>query len=208
MKKILYLLLCLLALSACGQPEEKDTTFQGVVEDVTSQSVLVRTEELSDGDLVWVDISQLDVNFSLQEGQTLDISIEPEIRESYPLQATATRLELAEDSSQKEEKAAVKTITAEEAKALMDSGQEYYLVDVRTQEEFSQGHIPGAILLSSTELKDKAHEKLPDTDTPVLLYCRSGRRSAESAQLLAEMGYANVYDFGGIQNWPYDTTLS
>lgn len=207
MKKIWSVLLLLLALCACGKQEEKETVFQGVVEDVASQSVLVRTEELSGGSLVWVDVSQLDVNFSIQEGQTLDISVKPEIRESYPLQATATRLELVEDGGQ-EKKTEVKTITAEEAKALMDSGQAYYLVDVRTQEEFAQGHIPGAMLISSTELKDKAHEKLPDTKTSVLLYCRSGRRSAECARLLADMGYSSVYDFGGIQDWPYEVTLA
>ena len=79
------------------------------------------------------------------------------------------------------------------------------LLDVRTQAEFDEGHIPGAVCLPSEDITPGL--PLPfDKDAEVLVYCRSGRRSAEAAEKLADMGYANVADFGGIINWPYETT--
>lgn len=202
MKKGLLIFLSLLMLSGCSQKKE-EITFQGVIEDVTSESVLVRTEELPEGDLIWVNINDIDVNFSVQEGQVLNISIGDEIAESYPLQAAATKVELVKEVQKEEVK--VKTITAQEAKEIMDSEEEYTLLDVRTQTEFDAGHIPGALLISSTELKDEAVEKLPNPKAKILVYCRSGNRSAKAAQLLVDMGYTDVYDFGGIIDWPYET---
>ena len=100
----------------------------------------------------------------------------------------------------------VKTITHDEVKRWMDTktGQ-FVIVDVRTQEEFDQGRLPGSILVTVTELATpKGQELLPkDPDMPIVVYCRSGNRSATAAKKLAEMGYTNVYDMGGIQNWTY-----
>lgn len=95
-------------------------------------------------------------------------------------------------------------ITAEEAKTIMDSQEGYIILDVRTQEEYDQGHIPGAIVIPDTEVKDKAEEMLPDKDQLILVYCRSGRRSKNAAQILAELGYTNIREFGGIIDWPYE----
>ena len=97
------------------------------------------------------------------------------------------------------------TLTAGEAKARLDANGDAILLDVRTQEEYDQGHIPGAVCLPNEDI-------LPDLPIPfgkdaeILVYCRSGRRSAEAAEKLAAMGCTNVADFGGIQNWPYETT--
>lgn len=96
-------------------------------------------------------------------------------------------------------------ITPEKAKEMMDAGGEYILLDVRTQGEFDAGHIPGAILIPDFELASRAEAELPQKDAVILLYCRSGNRSASSARTLVEMGYTNVYDFGGINSWPYET---
>ena len=98
-------------------------------------------------------------------------------------------------------------LSPEKAKEMMDKGGEYTLLDVRTQEEFDAGHIPGAKLIPDFELGTRAETELPDKDALILLYCRSGRRSANSAKALVGMGYTNVYDFGGIINWPYETQM-
>lgn len=97
-----------------------------------------------------------------------------------------------------------KKITAEAAKELIDSDDTLAIIDVRTQEEFDTGHIPNAILLPLDTLADKASEVLPDKEQRLLIYCRSGNRSATAAKQLIEMGYTEVYDFGGIIDWPFD----
>ena len=95
-------------------------------------------------------------------------------------------------------------ITAEEAKKIMDSGEEHIVLDTREQDEFDEGHIPGAILIPYTEIENKAEEMLPDKDKLILVYCRSGRRSKIAAESLAKLGYTNVKEFGGIIDWPYE----
>ena len=94
-------------------------------------------------------------------------------------------------------------ITAEEAKALMDSEEGYVILDVRTQAEYDEGHIPGAVVIPNTEIESRAEEELPDMDQLILVYCRSGRRSKNAAGILAELGYTNIREFGGILDWPY-----
>lgn len=105
---------------------------------------------------------------------------------------------------EKGEKAMYEQITAEDAKKIMDSGEEYVLLDVREQDEFDEGHIPGAILISYTEIENKAIEMLPDKDAQILVYCRSGRRSKIASESLASLGYTNVKEFGGITDWRYE----
>ncbi len=106
--------------------------------------------------------------------------------------------------SEKGENAMYEIITAEEAKKIMDSGEEYVLLDVREQDEFDKGHIPGAILIPYTEIENKAEEMLPDNDKQILVYCRSGRRSKIAAESLAKLGYTNIKEFGGIIDWNYE----
>ena len=95
-------------------------------------------------------------------------------------------------------------ITAEEAKKIMDSGEEHIILDTREQDEFNEGHIPNAILISYTEIENKAEEMLPDKDAQILVYCRSGRRSKIAAESLSKLGYTNVKEFGGIIDWKYE----
>ena len=96
-------------------------------------------------------------------------------------------------------------ITAQEAKTMMDVGAGTIVLDVREQEEYDQGHIPGAVLLPVGEItQESASAAVPEKDTVVLVYCRSGNRSKAAAGELAQLGYTQVYEFGGIQDWPYE----
>ena len=106
--------------------------------------------------------------------------------------------------AEKGEKTMYQQITAEEAKKIMDSGEEHIILDTREQDEFNEGHIPGAILIPYTEIENKAEEMLPDKDAQILVYCRSGRRSKIASESLAKLGYTNVKEFGGIIEWPYE----
>ena len=96
------------------------------------------------------------------------------------------------------------SITPEEAKALLDGQEDVILLDVREQSEFDAGHIPGAVLLPSGYVSTRAAEVLPDKDQTILVYCRSGNRSRTAANTLVNLGYTQVYDLGGIMNWPYE----
>ena len=95
-------------------------------------------------------------------------------------------------------------ITAQEAKQIMDSEEGYIILDTRTQAEYDEGHIPGAIVISHDEIEEKAEQLLPDKDQLLLVYCRSGRRSKLAAEALVKLGYTNIKEFGGIINWPYE----
>lgn len=96
-------------------------------------------------------------------------------------------------------------ITVEEAKEKIEA-RNVILVDVRTQEEYNEKHIDGAILIPNETITDTQPAELPDKDADILVYCRSGKRSSEAAKKLADMGYTNVYNMlGGINEWPYET---
>ena len=95
-------------------------------------------------------------------------------------------------------------ITPEEAKALMDTEQDYVIIDARTEAEFAEGHIAGAILIPEYEITARAEGELPDKDALILVYCRSGRRSKIASEALVALGYTNVKEFGGIIDWPYE----
>lgn len=94
-------------------------------------------------------------------------------------------------------------ITPEQAKEKMDKGG-VTILDVRTAEEYAEGHIEGALNLPNEEIGEKEPEQLEDKDAEILIYCRSGNRSRQAAEKLIAMGYTRVYDFGGINDWPYD----
>lgn len=97
-------------------------------------------------------------------------------------------------------------ITAEEAKAMIDELEDEIILDVREQEEYDEKHIPDAILLPVGMIdEDTAEGLIPEKDSVVLVYCRSGNRSKTASSALAELGYTQVYEFGGINDWPYET---
>ena len=100
--------------------------------------------------------------------------------------------------------AAYRQVDAEEAKELMDTEDDYAIVDARTQGEYDEGHIAGAVLIPHDSVAQLAEDELPDKDQLILVYCRSGNRSKQAAGALAELGYTNVVEFGGINNWPYE----
>jgi len=102
------------------------------------------------------------------------------------------------------ENSSYQQITQEAAKEMMDT-QEVVILDVREQHEYDSGHIPDAVLLPvGTITEDTAVAVIDERDTVVLVYCRSGNRSKTASQALADLGYTNVYEFGGINDWPYD----
>ena len=94
-------------------------------------------------------------------------------------------------------------INAEKAKEMMDGLEKFVLLDARSEEEFSEGHIPGAIVIPHEEVSERAEAEIPEKDVPVFVYCRSGRRSKIAAEALVALGYSEVYEFGGIIDWPY-----
>jgi len=94
-------------------------------------------------------------------------------------------------------------ITPEEAYQMMQD-ENIVILDVRTQAEFDEGHIKNAVLLPVSELASRGASLLPNYDQTILIYCRSGRRSEDAARTLIAMGYKNVYDFGGIVDWPFE----
>ena len=106
--------------------------------------------------------------------------------------------------SQKGENKMFQQISQDEAKRIIDLKEDCILIGVREQEEYNEGHIKGAILIPYTEIESKAPEMLPDKNKRILVYCRSGRRSKIAAQMLAELGYTNVLEFGGIIDWKYE----
>ena len=96
-------------------------------------------------------------------------------------------------------------ISAQEAKNMMDEMEEVLILDVREQSEYDEAHIPEAVLLPVGTISEKtAAEVIPEKDTMVLVYCRSGNRSKKASQALADLGYTKIYEFGGIIDWPYE----
>lgn len=92
-------------------------------------------------------------------------------------------------------------ITQEKAKEMMQADDGHIIVDVRRQDEYDSGHIPSAILIPNESIGTEQPKELPDLDQVILIYCRSGRRSKEASQKLADMGYTHIYEFGGIIDW-------
>ncbi|MBQ4611212.1 MAG: rhodanese-like domain-containing protein [Clostridia bacterium] len=96
-------------------------------------------------------------------------------------------------------------ISMEEAIVMMEENSDYILLDVRTPEEFAELHIPGAICIPNETIGTEEIPQLPDKDQLILVYCRSGNRSKQASEKLAALGYSNVYEFGGIIDWPGET---
>ena len=101
------------------------------------------------------------------------------------------------------QKVTYEQISAQQAKQLMDNEKDYVILDTRTQEEFSQSHIKNAILIPHDEITQRAENELTDKEQLILVYCRSGNRSKQASQALADLGYTNVKEFGGIIDWKY-----
>ncbi len=100
------------------------------------------------------------------------------------------------------EKASYRQIGMDEAITMMAEEENYIILDVRRADEFAAGHIPGAINVANESIGSGEIPELPDKDQLILVYCRSGRRSKEASQKLANLGYTNIVEFGGILDWP------
>ena len=101
--------------------------------------------------------------------------------------------------------AAYTQVSPAEAASLMASEEDYIILDVRTQEEYNAGHIPGAVCIPNESIGTDEIPGLPDKDQLILVYCRSGRRSKEASQKLADLGYTSVVEFGGLNDWTGET---
>ena len=104
-----------------------------------------------------------------------------------------------------EDAPAYRQVSSDEAAAMMASESDYLILDVRTQEEYEQGHIPGAVCVPNESIGSGELSALPRKDQLILVYCRSGNRSKQAAQKLADAGYTNIVEFGGILSWTGET---
>lgn len=126
---------------------------------------------------------------------------------SVPGGESAQGTSSSDGASQQAQAGTYRQATPEEAQEIMESGEDVVVVDVRTQEEYDTGHIPGAICVPNETIEEEAAEALPDKEQTILVYCRSGNRSKQASEKLAAMGYANVVEFGGIADWPGDVVV-
>ena len=201
MKKVILILsIALFLLTGCGNNDiDNNIVFNATVESIQYNSIMVTTTDDVGFDKASVGFDEnLEIPFDLVAGQIIEIEALPEIRESYPVQITAVNINLLEEPNQN----SYIKITAQETQEMM--GEDVIILDVRTQAEFAEGHIPNALLLPDNEIKQRAEELLPDKEQTILVYCRSGRRSELAAKELIQLGYTNVYDFGGILDWTGD----
>ena len=100
-----------------------------------------------------------------------------------------------------QEKNSYRQISMEEAVTMMEKESDYIILDVRTEEEYCEKHIPDAINIPNETIGSGEIEDLPDKDQLILVYCRSGNRSRQAAEKLTELGYTNIVEFGGINDW-------
>ena len=214
MKKLIALLLsliCLLGLIGCSNKSmnyivANEPNITGIVKEANENAILIENEK---GEY-WVslNVENKDSTTHFNLGDEVVVYYNGNIAESYPMQINtvyAITLKEPADRAENNREAVYVNITAEEAKQIMDSEEGYVILDVRTQEEYDQGHIPGAILIPDTEVEVTAEDVLTDKDQLILVYCRSGRRSKLASEILVELGYTNIKEFGGIIDWPYET---
>ncbi|MDD2533809.1 MAG: rhodanese-like domain-containing protein [Eubacteriales bacterium] len=125
-----------------------------------------------------------------------ETTLQTEMSESTPTQNSedSTEVPLAQSS----------LVSADEALKILKDNTHATLLDVRTPEEYAEGYIEGAMNIAVEEMKYRTDELPQDKAAPIIVYCRSGRRSAIGAQILINLGYTSVYDLGGIQDWPYE----
>lgn len=105
----------------------------------------------------------------------------------------------------KKQEASYRQVSSEEASKMMEEEENYIILDVRTEAEFSEAHIPGAICIPNETIGKDAMAELPDKEQLILVYCRSGNRSKQASGKLAEQGYTNIVEFGGIKDWKGET---
>ena len=105
-------------------------------------------------------------------------------------------------AAQVQKEQSYRQINMDEAIAMMEAESDYIILDVRTPEEFSEKHIPGAINIANETIGSEEIPELPDKDQLILVYCRSGNRSKQASEKLVALRYTNIVEFGGINDWP------
>ncbi|WP_312092802.1 rhodanese-like domain-containing protein [Aminipila sp.] len=129
-----------------------------------------------------------------------------EVLENMEFKETCGNEYQAASTGKTEETKGYSTISAEDAKTIMDENPHAIILDVRTKEEYDKKHIPDSILIPNENISEDTVSELDlPSDSVILIYCRSGNRSKQAASKLAELGYSNIFDFGGIKDWPYET---
>ena len=127
------------------------------------------------------------------------------MKKPFRLLALLTALLLSGCAASGQRENPYRQVSQEEAARLMQEQSDYLLLDVRTQAEFAQAHIPGAICIPNETIGTEKIPELPDKGQLILVYCRSGNRSKQAAGKLAALGYTNVVEFGGINSWTGET---
>ena len=189
--------------------EEEQYEFVATIIGAYDSSILVEPEEGANERKSSDKISMIikrptdGINDFYVVGNKVKITYNGVIMESYPAQIVATKVELiGGDSLSKDNiKGEIKNVSMDEIVNIMSENQNYMILDVRTVEEYNNGHIPNAICIPNETISEDVINKLPNKEQLILIYCRSGNRSKQAANKLQELGYTNLIEFGGIIDW-------
>lgn len=187
-------------LGACGSKTvDKNINFTLLVQEVNGNQLMgfVFGSGVDDMASVYYPDDYL-LDFVLKAGNKLLIEASPLIKESYPVQISAVEVKLAPVASM---------MIKEKQLLVIMANFDVVVLDVRSREEYLDGHIPEAILLPNTEIKDKIEQLALTSDQIIVVYCKSGNRSRQAAETLVALGYTNIYDFGGFGNWTGEITV-
>jgi rhodanese-related sulfurtransferase len=212
MRKIIIFVLIILILFSVGcrredtsnntsnsQVAKEELVFEGkIVEKTDKDNFIVR--DLESGDLISLSITdEVEIYDNMAKdfdiGNLVKFEADPDVKESWPLKVNLYKIIENNDTSY------IK-IDQDLAKKLMDT-QDVIVLDVRTIDEYNEGHIENSVLLPLDNIEE-ADKILSNKDTTILVYCRSGNRSKTASEKLIDMGYKNIYDFGGINTWKYE----
>ena len=218
MKKHTILILTLILaslflLSGCSNKSmnsiiENEPNVTGIVKEVYDAyiQIYIKNDDYPDGAdcSVSLDVKNKDGLYSpIKVGDEVVVYFDGSIAESYPLQINtvyAITLKTPVDRG-----GTYTQISMDEAIAMMENETDYIILDVRTPEEYADKHIPNAINIPNETINDNPIPELPREDQLIFVYCRSGNRSKQASEKLATIGYTNVYEFGGINEWKGET---
>ena len=194
---LVFFLLCpilILGLGSCTDPEPYPKTDATESVPATASAPETRTDAFFETDAAQTG--------SEETGAEPDSEVETEAEPD-----SEAETEAEPDSEAETEPATFRRISQDEAGEMMLRDDGHLILDVRMPYEYESGHIPGAICLPNESIGTEPPKELPDRDQILLVYCRSGRRSLEAAQKLADLGYTNVFEFGGILDWTGETVI-
>ena len=216
MKKYLPIILSslfILGLAGCSNRSmnyiiKNEPSITGIVTEVHDQYIQIYIENEgypsgADCD-VSLDVENEDGTYSpINVGDEVVVYYDGSIAESDPMQINTVYAITLREPERRE--GSYTQISMDEAVKMMGQETDYIILDVRTPEEFAQEHIPGAINVPNETIRKKAIPELPREDQLILVYCRSGNRSKQASEKLVSLGYTNVYEFGGINEWTGET---